>query len=232
MINPGDDRWVEGGPGSGSNAPQPAHTQSFQQGQPLQGQTPGQPPRAPGPEYSAVPAPGFYPVAQQSPSSNNALKMAVVVLLALLAGAALFFLLDKNSKTETSLAGSSSTDGSDVAATVVVTSTATKEAPVQEPAKVAPAPAPAPARVQAPAGSTQCVDYGGSYYSRAAVGTSNTSCPFAGAVLDSYLSSGLNGSRGTIRAYSPVTGKYYAMRCSSGQVARCAGGNNAVVYVY
>lgn len=55
----------------------------------------------------------------------------------------------------------------------------------------------------------------------------NTSCPFAQAVRDAYNASGQSSN---FTAYSTVTGKDYAMSCSSGSPHVCTGGNNASVY--
>jgi hypothetical protein len=58
----------------------------------------------------------------------------------------------------------------------------------------------------------------------------NTSCAFAMNVAGEY---GSNPGATTIEAYSPTTGKYYTMTCSSwssgGTV--CRGGNNAAVFI-
>ncbi|MFN3601694.1 MAG: serine/threonine protein kinase [Dietzia sp.] len=117
-----------------------------------------------------------------------------------------------------------------------VTSTVSIPAPAQEaPAQptVQPAqPAPVAPAASAPAGAYECVYSGGGSFSRAAVGSSVTSCEFAGSVRSKYLSSGGNGGSMVIAAYSPVTGRNYTMSCSGGSVVTCTGGNNAVVYIY
>ena len=55
----------------------------------------------------------------------------------------------------------------------------------------------------------------------------NTSCPFALNVRDAYYASG----PGTVYVYSPVTGRTYAMYCSSSAPVVCTGGKNASVYI-
>lgn len=65
-------------------------------------------------------------------------------------------------------------------------------------------------------------------------GTSVTSCPFAGAVRDAVVDHyrSTNSLSGTVRAYSPVTGKNYTMSCTDeGDYVTCRGGNNAVVHI-
>ena len=57
----------------------------------------------------------------------------------------------------------------------------------------------------------------------------NTSCAFAANVESAFYAAG--GGTSTIEVYSPVTGRYYAMRCVSGIPTVCRGGNNAVVYI-
>lgn len=54
---------------------------------------------------------------------------------------------------------------------------------------------------------------------------SNTSCPFARAVRDSYPASG-----NSFPVYSSVTGQTYTMSCTTSSPHVCRGGNNASVY--
>jgi hypothetical protein len=58
----------------------------------------------------------------------------------------------------------------------------------------------------------------------------NTSCAFAINVAGEY---GSNPGATTIEAYSPTTGKYYTMTCSTWTDGRtvCRGGNNAAVFI-
>jgi len=86
--------------------------------------------------------------------------------------------------------------------------------------------------VTLPANAVFCGQRGGVSYTRAARGTTITSCPFAESVRDAVNSSG-GGFPRTVRAYSPVTNRYYDMDCVGGNpVVTCTGGNDAVVYVY
>lgn len=56
-----------------------------------------------------------------------------------------------------------------------------------------------------------------------------TTCEFARNVEDEYRSEIGEGS-GTVYAYSPATGRTYAMYCSAGTPHVCTGGNEASVY--
>lgn len=114
-----------------------------------------------------------------------------------------------------------------VTSTVSVTATAEESA---APTTVQPAQPARPAA--APAGAYECANTGGGAYSGVAVGSSVTSCEFAGAVQSEYLASGAGGDPAVVTAYSPVTGRNYTMSCSGGPVVTCRGGNNAVVHLY
>lgn len=100
----------------------------------------------------------------------------------------------------------------------------------------APAPAPAPAPVASlPASASRCGSVYGtlSGYGSSAVGSSVTSCPFAEEVRLAYAQSGPRGGSRLITAVSPTTGNVYDMNCvANTAVVTCAGGDNAVVYLY
>jgi hypothetical protein len=57
----------------------------------------------------------------------------------------------------------------------------------------------------------------------------NTSCAFAANVEAAFYAAG--GGTSTIEVYSPVTARYYTMRCVAGIPSVCRGGDNAVVYI-
>jgi hypothetical protein len=57
----------------------------------------------------------------------------------------------------------------------------------------------------------------------------NTSCAFAANVRAAFYAGG--GGTRSVEAYSPVTGRYYTMRCVAGIPSVCRGGINAVVYI-
>ncbi|GAM49531.1 hypothetical protein NSK11_contig00117-0008 [Nocardia seriolae] len=95
----------------------------------------------------------------------------------------------------------------------------------------------APTTVQLPTGSTPCppvyAALGG--FSSSAIGSTVTSCPFAEEVRRAYAdaASSRPGTTVSVVVVSPVTGRTYTMNCTAaGKLVTCAGGENAVVYVY
>ena len=71
-------------------------------------------------------------------------------------------------------------------------------------------------------------------FTQSAVGTSDTSCPFAEQVRLAYAASGpASPTTREITAMSPTTGKVYTLLCAAiGLYVACRGGTDAVVYVY
>lgn len=67
-----------------------------------------------------------------------------------------------------------------------------------------------------------------------AVGSSDTTCPFAEQVRQAYGAGGpASVTPRQVEALSPVTGQRYTMTCAAtGALVVCNGGNGAVVYVY
>jgi biotin carboxyl carrier protein len=86
----------------------------------------------------------------------------------------------------------------------------------------------ASAKPAAPAPAAPAPRRGASCGGNLSVGT-NTSCAFAANVESSFYAAG--GGTNNIQVYSPVTGRYYTMRCVAGIPTVCRGGNNAVVYI-
>jgi serine/threonine-protein kinase len=87
--------------------------------------------------------------------------------------------------------------------------------------------------VTVPADATPCASsFSDAEFETSAIGTSVTSCPFAEAVRYQYLRRGVRNAPIVLDVISPVTHKSYSMACSGGQVVRCFGGNDAVVYLY
>ncbi|WP_373861279.1 serine/threonine-protein kinase [Nocardia caishijiensis] len=88
--------------------------------------------------------------------------------------------------------------------------------------------------VTLPAGAEPCESGSGSgNFSKAAIGNSVTSCPFAQAVRQAYAGGGSASGPREVVATSPVTGRTYTMTCTpAGKLVTCTGGDNAVVYVY
>lgn len=60
-----------------------------------------------------------------------------------------------------------------------------------------------------------------------------TTCDFATAVMNAYMSSGSFGRAATVQAKSPVTGQEYTMNCNmdANAITTCTGGNGASVYM-
>lgn len=170
--------------------------------------------------------PGFnrYPQPQNSSNKGLIVTLAVVAGIALLAviGLVTWLLLGRSTAGPASSASPSA-------------ATAASEQPgsVEAPAPI-PAPAPAPAAAL-PSTAQSCGSVYGSLngYTTSAVGSSVTSCPFAEEVRFAYASTGPRGLSRLVTAVSPVTGTVYDMNCvANARVVTCAGGDNAVVYVY
>lgn len=111
------------------------------------------------------------------------------------------------------------------------------------PTPAMPAQSPPPAAIPAtsapislPAGAQVCPAAAGASgsFTHSAVGTSDTSCPFAEQVRIAYGASGPPASTPRqINAASPVTGQMYTLTCvPTGSLVTCTGGDDAVVYVY
>jgi hypothetical protein len=90
--------------------------------------------------------------------------------------------------------------------------------------------------VALPPGAQVCPSSGGSAgaFASSAVGSADTTCPFAEQVRLAYAASGEPGAGPRqVDATSPVTGQHYTMSCSpNGSLMVCKGGNGAVVYLY
>lgn len=80
-------------------------------------------------------------------------------------------------------------------------------------------------------GGRECSRDGSGPWSAVAV-NETTSCAFAENVRQAYQLSGLDGSAGTIEAWSPTTGQGYVLSCQGNQPAVCTGGRNAKIQIY
>lgn len=176
---------------------------------------------APQPGYVSGPHPGYVSAPQQmgpamyggpSPAypqqrprrSPIPILAAVAVILLIVLGGVVYYAISSSSSNVTTVGGPST-----------VTHTITSDLPT------------APTTVTATAPASSPCD------SSVGVGTDVTSCPFAAAVRDEYLRTGVKGQARTITAYSPVTGTSYVMACNpEGTSVVCRGGNNAVVVIY
>lgn len=90
--------------------------------------------------------------------------------------------------------------------------------------------------VALPAGAQACTPTSGPSggFGHSAVGSPDTSCPFAEQVRVAYGAGGpASVTPRQVEADSPVTGQHYSMTCAAnGAMVVCNGGNGAVVYVY
>lgn len=69
-------------------------------------------------------------------------------------------------------------------------------------------------------------------FANSKAGTDVTSCPFAEAVREQYISQPLRETTVIVNVVSPVTNKVYPMTCRGNHVVICTGGTNAVIYLY
>lgn len=83
--------------------------------------------------------------------------------------------------------------------------------------------------VAIPAGARRCSTNGNDAVSTTYAATERTSCEFAGAVREAYRKAGTPDGATTLRAFSPVTEKWYSLSCDGGAPVRCTSTTNAVV---
>ena len=80
-----------------------------------------------------------------------------------------------------------------------------------------------------PADATRCSRSGDDAVATAYAGTERTSCAFAGAVRAAYRKAGTPSDATSLRAFSPVTEKWYSLACDGGEPVRCTTTTGAVV---
>ena len=80
-----------------------------------------------------------------------------------------------------------------------------------------------------PADATRCSRSGDDAVATAYAGTERTSCAFAGAVRTAYRKAGTPSDATSLRAFSPVTEKWYSLTCDGGEPVRCTTTTGAVV---
>ncbi len=80
-----------------------------------------------------------------------------------------------------------------------------------------------------PAGARRCSTSGSDAVATAYAGTERTSCEFAAAVREAYRKAGTPDGVTTLRAYSPVTKKWYSLSCDGGAPVKCTSTTNAIV---
>jgi hypothetical protein len=83
--------------------------------------------------------------------------------------------------------------------------------------------------VTIPASARRCSTSGSDAVATAYAGTERTSCEFAAAVREAYRKAGTPDGATTLRAYSPVTKKWYSLSCDGGEPVTCTSTTNAVV---
>lgn len=80
-----------------------------------------------------------------------------------------------------------------------------------------------------PDGARRCSTNGSDAVATAYAATERTSCEFAASVREAYRKAGTPEGTTTLRAYSPVTKKWYSLSCDGGAPVRCTSTTNAVV---
>jgi hypothetical protein len=85
------------------------------------------------------------------------------------------------------------------------------------------------ASTSVPAGARRCSTSGSDSVATAYAGSERTSCEFAAAVRDAYRKAGSPEAATSLRAYSPVTKKWYSLSCDGGEPVRCTSTTNAIV---
>lgn len=80
-----------------------------------------------------------------------------------------------------------------------------------------------------PPQARRCSTSGTDAVATAYAGTERTSCEFAASVREAYRNAGTPGGATSLRAYSPVTKKWYSLSCDGGEPVRCTSTTNAIV---
>ena len=131
--------------------------------------------------------------------------------------------------------------GSDDPAPTAVSPSVSSEEGEPAPPESAPAPSTSPSAAPdtsaspstsaaaIPAGARECSTSGSDSVATAYAATERTSCEFAAAVREAYRKAGSPDGATTLRAFSPVTKKWYSLSCDGGAPVRCTSTTNAVV---
>lgn len=112
---------------------------------------------------------------------------------------------------------------------------ATSQTPTSSPSgtpepSTSPEVSPSPAS-SIPAEARRCSTSGSDAVATAYAGTERTSCEFAASVREAYREAGSPSGATGLRAYSPVTKKWYSLSCDGGEPVRCTTTTNAIVYL-
>ena len=171
-------------------------------------------------------------------SRNSILAMvATFAVLTLIGTFALTRLVGSDDAPASTQSSASSTTPTEEAGDASPAPTTTGPVPspsASSPSASSPAESPTPevsptASTSVPAGARRCSTSGSDAVATAYAGTERTSCEFAAAVRDAYRRAGTPGGATSLRAYSPVTKKWYSLSCDGGDPVRCTSTTNAIV---
>lgn len=198
-------------------------------------------PAAPAAAGAAAPAPQPAPQTDAGPRPARSNLVAMIAAFTVLAVIGVFALTRI-------FGGGGSDEQADSASSAPQTSQPASPDPSQksaepspsEPSTAAPSPSasesatagsPSPSETGAaiPAEARRCFKSGSDAVATAYAGNDRTSCEFAVAVREAYRRAGTPGDRTTIRAYSPVTKKWYTLDCNGGDPVRCETPTSAVI---
>ncbi|MFC7485553.1 hypothetical protein ACOCJ7_03430 [Knoellia sp. CPCC 206453] len=188
------------------------------------------PRQQPTPATPAAPIPPTPPVGGDTSGGSGHSRGSVIamvatfVLLTIIGTFALTRILGSDDPAPTAVAPSvTSEEGepspSDSAAAPSTSPSATPET----------SPSPSTSAAFVPAGARPCSTSGSDSVATAYAATDRTSCEFAAAVQEAYRKAGAPDGATTLRAFSPVTKKWYSLSCDGGAPVRCTSTTNAVV---
>lgn len=189
--------------------------------------TPERPAPAPGP-VAAAPADGHASSGGPAHSRGTiAAMIATFVVLTLIGTFALTRILgsDESGTTASTAAPTTSAEEGEESASA----SPSPEASLSSPAAPSPTATPSESAASIPAGARRCSTSGSDAVATAYAATERTSCEFAGAVREAYRKVGTPEGATTLRAFSPVTKKWYSLSCDGGAPVRCTSTTNAVV---
>jgi hypothetical protein len=133
---------------------------------------------------------------------------------------------DPEPATQASVSTSASATDEEAGDATAAPSTGGSSAPSSAAPQASPS---ASASASIPAQARRCSTSGSDAVATAYAGTERTSCEFAAAVREAYRKAGTPGGATSLRAYSPVTKKWYSLSCDGGDPVRCTSTTNAIV---
>ena len=155
--------------------------------------------------------------------------VATFVLLTIIGTFALTRILGSDDPQPTAASASPSASSEEGEASPSDSATAPSATPSQTPEPSPSSPTPSTSAASIPAGARQCSTSGNDSVATAYAATERTSCEFAASVREAYRKAGSPDGATTLRAYSPVTKKWYSLSCDGGAPVRCTSTTNAVV---